>query len=152
MKNSSLTGAKAPAMMCAGSDVNMKQDIYNPQKPQSSTDRTFVRTHRHMPRVVYSIHKSVPCEGGEADDVSVTSQSGRALMMLGQACLDTTSDSAHTPYLVAHVEYGFNKFATHPKPDSLQATFSLAEFAAHHYCWKQKVTLYDITNQMVEGG
>ena len=130
----------------------MKQDIYNPQKSQSSTGRTFVRTHRHRPRIVYSIHQSVPCEDGEAEDVTVTSQSGKALMMLGQACLDTTADSAHTPYLVAHVEYGFNKFATHPRPDNIQTTFSLAEFAAHHSQWKQEVTEYDITNQMVEGG
>ena len=129
----------------------MRQDIYNPQKPQSSTGCTFVRTHRHRPRVVYSIHQSVPCEDGEAEDVTVTSQSGKALKLLGQACLNA-STSAYTPYLVAHVEYGFNKFATHPKPDSLQATFSLAEFAAHHYCWKQKVTMYDIDNLMVEGG
>lgn len=130
----------------------MRQDIYNPQKPQSSTGCTFVRTHRHKPRIVYSIHKSVPCEGCEDASVSVTTQSGKALMMLGQACLDTTSASAHTPYLVAHVEYGFNKFAEHPKLGNFSTTFSLAEFAAHHLAWKQEVTDSVIANQMKEGG
>ena len=69
-------------------------------------------------------------------------------MMLGQACLDTTSASSHTPYLVAHVEYGFNRFATHPKPDNFQATFSLAEFAAHHQCWKLEITDYETTTNI----
>ena len=148
MKNSSLTGALAPAMICTGDNANMKQDFFSRPTPAMST---FVRTHRHRPRVVYAIHQPVQWAGGEDENASVTSQSGKALMLLGQACLDTTSASARTPYLVAHVEYGFNRFATHPKPDNFQATFSLAEFAAHHSQWKQEVTEYDITNQMVEG-
>ena len=120
----------------------MKQDIYNSSKPTSlPTMCRFVRTHRHKARVVYAIHTLVPCEGEETHSVVVTAQSGKALTLLGQACLDAQG-SAHTPFLTAHVEYGFNKQANHPKPDDLQSDFSLAEFAAHHYKWKQEITEY----------
>ena len=120
----------------------MKQDIYNPAKPigQPAMCR-FVRTHRHKARVVYAIHTLVPCEGEETHSVVVTSQAGKALTLLGQACLDAQG-SAHTPFLTAHVEYGFNKFATHPKPADFHSDFSLSEFAAHHHKWKQDVTEY----------
>ena len=130
----------------------MKQDIYNPTKPECSglicqplEDRKskFVRAPRHRPRVVYAIHQPMPCEAGEEESVVVTAQSGKALTLLGQACLDAQG-SAHTPFLTAHVEYGFNKFATHPKPDNFHSDFSLAEFAAHHHKWKQEVTEYEI--------
>ena len=120
----------------------MKQDIYNSSKPTSlPTMCRFVRTHRHKARVVYAIHQPMPCEAGEDESVVVTSQSGKALALLGQACLDAQG-SAHTPFLTAHVEYGFNRHANHPKPDDLQADFSLAEFAAHHHEWKQEITEY----------
>ena len=120
----------------------MKQDIYNTTKPTGQPAmRRFVRTHRHKPRVVYAIHTLVPCEGEEAHSVVVTSQSGKALTLLGQACLDAQG-SAHTPFLTAHVEYSYNKFATHPKPADFHSDFSLAEFAAHHHKWKQEVTEY----------
>ena len=83
----------------------------------------------------------MPCEAGEEESVVVTSQSGKALTLLGQACLDAQG-SAHTPFLTAHVEYGFNRHANHPKPDNFHSDFSLAEFAAHHHKWKQDVTEY----------
>ena len=130
----------------------MKQGIYNPTKPECSglicrplEDRKskFVRAPRHRPRVVYAIHTLVPCEGEETHSVVVTSQSSKALVLLGQACLDARG-SAHTPCIVAHVEYGFNKFATHPKPANFHSDFSLAEFAAHHHKWKQEITEYTI--------
>ena len=130
----------------------MKQDIYIPTKPACSglicrplEDRKskFVRAPRHRPRVVYAIHSPLPCEGGEEESVVVTSQSSKALVLLGQACLDAQG-SAHTPCIVAHVEYGFNKFATHPKPVNFHSDFSLAEFAAHHHKWKQEITEYTI--------
>ena len=122
----------------------MKQDIYNAAKPTSSAQPAmcgFVRTHRHKARVVYTIHQPMPCEAGEEERVVVTSQSGKALTLLGQACLDAQG-SAHTPFLTAHVEYGFNKLAGHPKPDYIKAEFSLAEFAAHHHQWKKDITEY----------
>ena len=120
----------------------MKQDIYNMTKPTGlHTLCKFVRTHRHKARVVYAVHQPIPCEGGEEESVVVTSQSGKALTLLGQACLDAQG-SAHTPFLTAHVEYGFNKFATHPKPADFHSDFSLAEFAAHHCDWKKDVTDY----------
>ena len=130
----------------------MKQDIYNPNKPACSglvcrplEDRknTFVRTYRHKARVVYAIHQYMPCEEGEEESVVVTSQSGKALTLLGQACLDAQG-SAHTPFITMHVEYGFNKFANHPKPANFSSDFSLAEFAAHHHKWKQEITEYTI--------
>lgn len=122
----------------------MKQDIYNTTKPtgQPAMCRS-VRIRRHKPRVVYAIHTLVPCEGGETHSVVVTSQSGKALTLLGQACLDARG-SLHTPCIVAHVEYSCNKFATHPKPANFHSDFSLAEFAAHHHKWKQEVTEYEI--------
>lgn len=132
----------------------MKQDIYNPTKPECSglicrplEDRksTFVRVLRHKPKVVYAIHTYMPGgPNGELSAASVTSQSGKALALLGQACL-AAQGSAHTPFLTAHVEYGFNKHANHPKPDNFHSDFSLAEFAAHHHKWKQEVTEYEIT-------
>ena len=133
----------------------MKQDIYNPTKPECSglicrplEDRksTFVRVRRHKPRVVYAIHTMLPCDGEEACSATVTSQSGKALTLLGQACLDAQG-SAHTPFLTAHVEYGFNKQANHPKPDNFHSDFSLAEFAAHHHKWKQEVTEYALPTE-----
>lgn len=125
----------------------MKQDIYNLTKPTSlPTMGRFVRTHRHKARVVYAIHTLVPCEGEETHSVVVTSQSSKALVLLGQACLDARG-SLHTPCIVAHVEYGFNKFATHPKPDNFHSDFSLAEFAAHHHKWKQEVTEYALPTE-----
>lgn len=102
---------------------------------------TFVRVLRHKPRVVYAIHQPLACEDGVEESVIVTSQSSKALTLLGQACLDAQG-SAHTPFLTAHVEYGFNKYATHPKPESFSSDFTLAEFAAHHHKWKQEVTEY----------
>ena len=64
----------------------MKQDIYNSSKPTSlPTMCRFVRTHRHKARVVYAIHQPMPCEAGEDESVVVTSQSGKALALLGQA-------------------------------------------------------------------
>ena len=120
----------------------MKQDIYNPSKPDAQPDMCrFVRTHRHKARVVYAIHQPISCEAGEEESVVVTSQSGKALTLLGQACLDAQG-SAHIPFLTAHVEYGFNKRADHPQPSNFQSDFSLAEFAAHHYKWKQEITEY----------
>ena len=130
----------------------MKQDIYNPTKPECSSlicqpleDRkgTFVRVLRHKPRVVYATHTLLPCEEGEAHSVVVTAQPGKALTLLGQACLDAHG-SLHTPRIVAHVEYGFNKHANHPKPDNFHSDFSLAEFAAHHHKWKQEITEYTV--------
>ena len=103
----------------------------------------FVRTHRHKARVVYAIHQPLPCEDGEEESVVVTSQSGKALTLLGQACLDAQG-SAHKPFLTAHVEYGFNRLANHPQPSNFHSDFSLAEFAAHHYKWKQEITEYEI--------
>ena len=117
----------------------MKQD-YQISQPAMCK---FVRAPRHRPRVVYAIHTLVPCEGEETHSVVVTSQSGIALTLLGQACLDARG-SLHTPCIVAHVEYGFNKFATHPKPANFHSDFSLAEFAAHHHKWKQEITEYEI--------
>ena len=120
----------------------MKQDFFSRPTPAAQPAMCrFVRTHRHKARVVYAIHQPMPCEAGEEESVVVTSQSGKALALLGQACLDAQG-SAHTPFLTAHVEYGFNKFATHPKPDNFHSDFSLAEFAAHHHKWKQDVTEY----------
>ena len=122
----------------------MKQDIYNSSKPTSlPTMCRFVRTHRHKARVVYAIHQPIPCEDGEDASAVVTSQSGKALALLGQACLDARN-SAHTPFLTAHVEYGFNRRADHPQPANFSSDFSLEEFAAHHYKWKQEVTEYEI--------
>ena len=130
----------------------MKQDIYNPTKPECSSlicrpleDRKskFVRAPRHRPRVVYAIHQPFTYEAGGEESVVVTSQSGKALTLLGQACLDAQG-SAHTPCIVAHVEYGFNKFATHPKPADFHSDFSLAEFAAHHLTWKKEITDYNL--------
>ena len=115
----------------------MKQD-YQISQPAMCK---FVRTHRHKARVVYAIHTLLPCEEGEAHSVVVTAQSGKALTLLGQACMDAQG-SLHTPCIVAHVEYGFNKRANHPKPDDFHSDFSLAEFAAHHHKWKQEVTEY----------
>lgn len=128
----------------------MKQDIYNPTKPECSGlicrpledgKSKFVRAPRHRPRVVYAIYKTIQCEAGEDASVVVTSQAGKALTLLGQACL-ATQGCAHTPFLTAHVEYSYNKQANHPKPDDMQSDFSLAEFAAHHHKWKQDVTEY----------
>ena len=120
----------------------MKQDIYNPAKPISQPAMCkFVRTHRHKARVVYAIHQPMPCEAGEEESVVVTAQSGKALTLLGQACLDAQG-SAHTPFITVHVEYSYNKLATHPKPADFHSDFSLAEFAAHHHKWKQDVTEY----------
>lgn len=117
----------------------MKQNIYNSSEPSSQPSMCrFVRTHRHKARVVYAIH-SDHCEAGPS--VVVTAQSGKALTLLGQACLDAQG-SAHTPFLTAHVEYGFNRHANHPKPDNFRSDFSLAEFAAHHHKWKQEITEY----------
>ena len=134
----------------------MKQDNRNSSKPiglpscsgltcRPLEDRksTFVRAHRHKPRVVYAVHTLLPCEEGEAHSVVVTAQPGKALTLLGQACLDAHG-SLHTPCIVAHVEYGFNKHANHPKPDNFHSDFSLAEFAAHHHKWKQEITEYTI--------
>ena len=130
----------------------MKQDIYNTTKPSGSglicrplEDRKskFIRAPRHRPRVVYAIHQPMPCEAGEEESVVVTSQSGKALALLGQACLDARN-SAHTPFLTAHVEYGFNRRADHPQPANFSSDFSLAEFAAHHHKWKQDVTEYSL--------
>lgn len=131
----------------------MKQDIYSKDKPScaglmclsldDNKRSTFVRVIRHKPRVVYSIHHPIPCQEGEVEGVTVTSQSGKALTLLGQACLDAQG-SAHTPFITAHVEYGFNKLAGHPKPDYIKAEFSLAEFAAHHHQWKKDITEYSI--------
>ena len=120
----------------------MEQDFFSRTTPAAQPAMCkFVRTHRHKSRVVYAIHTLVPCEGEETHSVVVTSQSGKALTLLGQACLDAQG-SAHTPFLTAHVEYGFNKQANHPKPDNFHSDFSLAEFAAHHYKWKQEITEY----------
>ena len=120
----------------------MKQDFFSRTTPAAQPAMCkFVRTHRHKARVVYAIHTLVPCEGEETHSVVVTAQSGKALTLLGQACLDAQG-SAHTPFLTAHVEYGFNKQANHPKPDNFHSDFSLAEFAAHHYKWKQEITEY----------
>ena len=123
----------------------MKQDIYNPTKPTGLHAMCrFVRTHRHKARVVYAIHTSMPEDSnGELAASCVTSQSGKALTMLGQACLDARN-SSRQPYLTAHVEYSYNKHAIHPKPDNFHSDFSLAEFAAHHHKWKQEVTEYEI--------
>ena len=134
----------------------MKQDTHNQSKllglhscigltcrPLEDRKSTFVRVRRHKPRVVYAIHTPLPCELGEEESVVVTSQSGKALALLGQAYLDAQG-SAYTPFLTAHVEYGFNKHANHPKPDNFSSDFSLAEFAAHHHKWKQEVTEYTI--------
>ena len=127
------------------------QDIYSKDKPScaglmclpldDNKRGTFVRVRRHKPRVVYSIHQPVPCQEYEEEGVSVTSQSGKALALLGQACLYARG-SAYTPYLEAHVEYCFNRLAGHPKPDDIKAEFSLAEFAAHHHQWKKDITEY----------
>ena len=121
----------------------MKQDFFS--RTTSATQPAmcrFVRTHRHKARVVYAIHTCMTGDSnGELSAASVTSQAGKALTLLGQACLDVQG-SAHTPYLTAHVEYGFNKFATHPKPADFHSDFSLAEFAAHHHKWKQEITDY----------
>ena len=134
----------------------MKQDTSNTSKPvglpscsgltcRPLEDRksTFVRVRRHKPRVVYAIHTPLPCELGEEESVVVTSQSGKAIALLGQACLDAHS-SDYTPYIIAHVEYGFNKHANHPQPSNFHSNFSLAEFAAHHHKWKQEITEYTI--------
>ena len=126
----------------------MSKDTYNPNMRQPNGGCTFVRTHRHKPKIVYAVHQHRSCLDGYEYNVTVTSQSTKALQMLGQAYLDTIG-TQYEPYLVAHIEYGFNKFATHPKPDNFQTTFSLAEFAAHHQCWKQEVTDYEITSDNI---
>jgi len=116
----------------------MKQD-YQISQPAMCK---FVRTHRHKARVVYAIHTCMPGDpNGELLAANVTAQSGKALTLLGQACLNASNNSRQ-PYLTAHVEYGFNKHANHPKPDNFHSDFSLAEFAAHHHKWKQEVTEY----------
>lgn len=129
----------------------MKQDIYSKDKPScaglmclpldDNKRGTFVRVRRHKPRVVYAIYQPMSCEAGEEERVVVTSQSGKALTLLGQACLDAQG-SAHTPFITAHVEYSYNKLATHPQPSNFQSDFSLAEFAAHHHQWKKDITEY----------
>lgn len=131
----------------------MKQDFFSRPTPAAQPAMCkFVRAPRHRPRVVYAIHTYMPGDyNGELAASCVTSQSGKAHTLLGQACLDAQG-SAHTPYLTAHVEYGFNRHAAHPKPDDFKADFSLAEFAAHHSQWKKEITNYVVTNQMVEGG
>lgn len=126
----------------------MKQDIYSRPTPAAQPAMCkFVRAPRHRPRVVYAIHTYMPGDpNGELAASCVTSQAGKALTLLGQACLDAQG-SAHTPFLTAHVEYGFNKFATHPKPADFHSDFSLSEFAAHHHKWKQEVTEYALPTE-----
>ena len=117
----------------------MKQDFFSRPTPAQPA----VRTRRHKPRVVYAIHTHINVDGEESPSATVTSQSGKALTLLGQACLGAQG-SAHTPFITVHVEYGYNKLATHPKPTSFHTDFSLAEFAAHHHKWKQEITEYNI--------
>ena len=126
----------------------MGQDFFSRPTPAAQPAMCkFVRAHRHKPRVVYAIHSYMPGDrNGELSAASVTSQSGKALTLLGQACLDAHG-SLHTPCIVAHVEYGFNKHANHPKPDNFHSDFSLAEFAAHHHKWKQEVTEYALPTE-----
>ena len=126
----------------------MKQDIYNTTKPTGQPAMCrFVRTHRHKARVVYAVHTCMPGDpNGELSAASVTSQSGKALTMLGQACLDAQG-SAHTPFITVHVEYSYNKRADHPQPSNFHSDFSLAEFAAHHHKWKQEVTEYALPTE-----
>ena len=123
----------------------MKQDIFSRPTPAAQPAMCrFVRTHRHRPRVVYAIHTYMPGDSnGELAASCVTSQSGKAMTMLGQACLDAQG-SAHTPFITVHVEYSYNKLANHPQPSNFHSDFSLAEFAAHHHKWKQEVTEYEI--------
>ena len=130
------------------------QDIYSKDKPScaglmclpldDNKRSTFVRVRRHKPRVVYVIHTCMPGDpNGKLSAASVTSQSGKALTLLGQACLDAQG-SAHTPFITAHVEYSYNKLAAHPQPSNFRSDFSLAEFAAHHHQWKKDITEYNI--------
>ena len=123
----------------------MTQDFFSRPTPavQPAMCKS-VRTRRHKPRVVYAIHTCMPGDpNGELSAASVTSQSGKALTLLGQACLDAQG-SAHTPFITVHVEYSYNKLATHPQPSNFHSDFSLAEFAAHHHKWKQEITEYNI--------
>lgn len=126
----------------------MKQDFFSRPTPATQPAMCrFVRTHRHKARVVYAIHTCMTGDSnGELAASCVTSQSGKALTLLGQACLDAQG-SAHTPFLTAHVEYSYNKHANHPKPDNFHSDFSLAEFAAHHHKWKQEVTEYALPTE-----
>ena len=121
----------------------MKQDFFSRSTPAAQPAMCrFVRTHRHKARVVYAIRTCMPVDpNGELSAANVTAQSGKALALLGQACLNASS-SSRQPYLTAHVEYGFNRRADHPQPANFSSDFSLAEFAAHHHKWKQDITEY----------
>lgn len=117
-------------------------------KPDKHTSYTpvhnFVRVRRHKAKIVYVVHTCLPTDNDDGSFATVvTNQSGKALTLLGKACLDARN-SSRQPYLTAHVEYGFNKHANHPKPDNFHSDFSLAEFAAHHFDWKKEVTEYAI--------
>lgn len=117
-------------------------------KPDKHTSYTpvhnFVRVRRHKAKIVYVVHTCLPTDNDDGSFATVvTNQSGKAMQLLGQAMLDAHNVQCD-PYLVAHVEYSFNRQAGHETPASLHQTFTLAEFAAHFAQWRTEVTEYEI--------